>query len=70
MRLAMIHAQILQKLGYQKPPNVSATLTEEDRITFTNILNGYETDETNKGRDLYEEDYFAKRYFWHLPSCA
>lgn len=34
MRLIVIQRQILQRLGFQEQPNVSATLTEQDRRSW------------------------------------
>ncbi len=70
MRLMMIQTQILQRLGFERQPNVSATLTEEERRPWRNFFNQrIRTSDSDVGRELYEGEYYAKRYFWHLPSC-
>ncbi len=67
----MIQIQILQRLGFNKQPNVSHDLTEEDRRSWGTVYQKLRQNTRDDDiKEIYsEDDYFAKKYHWHLPSC-
>ena len=65
----IILREIPLRLGIKRTPNITTPLTPERRKEYENIYENLQIDE-GKERGTNDEEYFAKRYFWHLPSCT
>ena len=69
LRIITVLNEIRMRLGIKQVPNITTTFSPEERKNLADYFETYQPEDEDKERGI-TDDYVAKRYFWHLPSCA